>query len=583
MKISPISTFVINILLGFNVTVAAAGNSGPSAGNARLGEILGVFDEMFEQYEYNEATALARKLYSEAEQGGDEELKMYSAVYLGQAYAVLNERDSMEIFLGQALAYGEKFDNRLIVARVHNAYGLYSVNVEKDYVQGLKHYHKALDEARVGSPDYFYPVVLGNISIAYYYRRDPAGLDYAQEAYAIGKKNDAPYIIFAGSMTSAFLYYMLGDYMQAYEYVKEALPYMEQHSVGLTLYTLYADIAMAMDNTAEAKVYYDKALENIDRAQPTEALNTYLSVGRYYLAQGQPQKAEETLARALRLERDKNVPMYRYRIYEALSEIYSATGRYEKALEYFTMFHFESDSLFSIEREGTINELRIAYETEKKERVLLEKEAQIAREQKKSNAILLTSSFIIVIILAGTLAGYLVRRKTNRMYSRIVKQYYDYVKQGKSMSVPPPSIPAAADTAQTPAAPDVGPAEGPKEKKGEELFARLEEKMRSEHLYRGSDITVSRLAEILDTNRSYLSQAINDHTGGTFYNYIYSYRIEEAVSILTGEEGDMPLKAIADHIGFTSLNTFYVKFKEKMGMPPSKFRENWKKLSENDR
>ena len=42
-----------------------------------------------------------------------------------------------------------------------------------------------------------------------------------------------------------------------------------------------------------------------------------------------------------------------------------------------------------------------------------------------------------------------------------------------------------------------------------ELFARIEYLMQTEGVYRQNDLTIERLAERLDTNRTYISRAIN--------------------------------------------------------------------------
>lgn len=114
-----------------------------------------------------------------------------------------------------------------------------------------------------------------------------------------------------------------------------------------------------------------------------------------------------------------------------------------------------------------------------------------------------------------------------------------------------------------------------------ELFGRLESLMRDERLYCEKNLTRERVADALESNRTYLSQVINDKAGCSFFQYINSFRIEDAVRRLSDPSDPIPLKALADELGFSSLSAFYKSFQEKVGMPPAKYREKIIKISRN--
>ena len=111
-----------------------------------------------------------------------------------------------------------------------------------------------------------------------------------------------------------------------------------------------------------------------------------------------------------------------------------------------------------------------------------------------------------------------------------------------------------------------------------ELFARIEYLMQTEGVYRQNDLTIERLAERLDTNRTYISRAINQQAGKAFSSYVNSYRIDEAVRRLSDVDDDTPLKALAQMLGYNHLQTFYTSFQSAIGMPSSKYREKLLKL-----
>lgn len=97
--------------------------------------------------------------------------------------------------------------------------------------------------------------------------------------------------------------------------------------------------------------------------------------------------------------------------------------------------------------------------------------------------------------------------------------------------------------------------------------------MRTEAIYKDNLLTREKVAERLETNRTYLLQVINEQTGQTFTQYVNRYRINEAIRLLSNPEEGIPLKAIASTVGFNSMTTFYKLFQTTVGMPPKQYRD----------
>lgn len=91
--------------------------------------------------------------------------------------------------------------------------------------------------------------------------------------------------------------------------------------------------------------------------------------------------------------------------------------------------------------------------------------------------------------------------------------------------------------------------------------------------YRDSTLTLQKLAQLLGTNRQYLSNYINRERNMTFYEYINDFRLEEAKVILESKnsESQQSLEDIAVMAGFNSYSTFLRSFKSKYGKTPSKY------------
>ena len=109
--------------------------------------------------------------------------------------------------------------------------------------------------------------------------------------------------------------------------------------------------------------------------------------------------------------------------------------------------------------------------------------------------------------------------------------------------------------------------EQPEEQPEEPFEQLLNERCVATHLYLQHDLTLLLLAQILGTNRSYLSQFFS-HQGITYNAYINNLRIDHFMKLYReGVSSDKTITAqqLAKDSGFRSYSTFSLAFKQKMG------------------
>ncbi len=86
-----------------------------------------------------------------------------------------------------------------------------------------------------------------------------------------------------------------------------------------------------------------------------------------------------------------------------------------------------------------------------------------------------------------------------------------------------------------------------------------------------SSLTLQELAAALGTNRTYLSDYLNNSLHTTFYDYINSFRVHHACKLLKSEP-ESQLVYVCDQSGFNSLSTFRRAFEKHIGTTPAKYR-----------
>lgn len=182
---------------------------------------------------------------------------------------------------------------------------------------------------------------------------------------------------------------------------------------------------------------------------------------------------------------------------------------------------------------------------ERHKRIIQEKETQLIQSRHKNTVY--GASIIVVLVITFT-TGLLYIRKA-RMYRLIALSYYKTHHDTKPISTPNQSRQAPS------------------------LRETLQKLMSEDRLYRKKDISLEELASQLNTNRTYLSEAVHNGSGMNFRSYINSLRIKDATTILSSKDNEIPLKALSEDLGFNDLSTFYRSFQKIVGMPPSRFRQ----------
>jgi len=97
--------------------------------------------------------------------------------------------------------------------------------------------------------------------------------------------------------------------------------------------------------------------------------------------------------------------------------------------------------------------------------------------------------------------------------------------------------------------------------------------MSSHKPYLDADLDLLRLAKLLQLSSHHLSQIINEGSQTNFYEFVNSYRVEEAKELLTSSANEhLTVLRLALDSGFNSKSTFNRLFKQATRQTPSEFR-----------
>lgn len=511
---------------------------------------------------------------------------IYGRIIIGQACVFIPERSSEcypALSEAEQLAISTGDDEALI--SVYNGRGIYNINRTNNTAEALSFFFKGLDLAKKNEIKGMHAILLTNVAVTYYLRKDPMGLRYAQECYYYGKDNHSDYCTFIGAMTSATFHKINDDTDLALRFIREAETLLHKchlYNYFGDLYCTYADILYNMGDEAGAEELYEKALEkSIDI--PRSKLDIYLNYSELLVGQGKLRKAIANLDSALNISNANGYATGRADIINLLSISYRRLGNSSRALYYSNLYNREMDSIQAVEAELNLEESRIRYDYERAENVLMRQKIDLLQKDRALNWLI--SLILIAVCVAVTLV--ILYRRKSRLYSAIVTQTADAVRNEKLLretirdlerriaSSPAASMPHEEE----PRDPDLSqPSSAITPEKQAEIISRLESLMLDVSVYTDNDINKDKVARLIGTNRTYLSRIINDHYGLTFTQLINNLRIKEAIRILSDADDDTPLKAISHQLGFNSMSTFYSRFAAATGMTPAIYRAEARQL-----
>lgn len=111
-----------------------------------------------------------------------------------------------------------------------------------------------------------------------------------------------------------------------------------------------------------------------------------------------------------------------------------------------------------------------------------------------------------------------------------------------------------------------------KEELIEEIDAKLVRLLNEEKPYLDKELNLNKLANLIGISSHQLSQFINRKYNKNYFDFINSYRVEEAkTKLLKIQQSKLTIEGIGTECGFGSPSAFYRAFKKSVGLTPSQF------------
>lgn len=506
--------------------------------------------------QYDSVIVAARPALDSALLSGDSSTALMLSVMTAQAYMFTENEDSARYWIHMAEQLG--VDNGSLPSKIvfYNTKALYAIKFKLDYSEALWCFLQGYEAATAVDNQYDRLGLLTNIVNVYYLRSDDGGMPYAMEALKIV---DSCHITgFSQGLTylaMAQMHYTKKDYNAAGLWIERADSIVHNgsyRSLTATVELLLGDLCLVYGSYGEAEEHYSVALRHPYNTEPGTMSRIYLNYGKCCELMEKTEKAVSLYKRGLEISNNHGNVEFRLELLRRLTDIYCDSGSAGMFRYYYRQLRESLDTI--VEREREFNSLLLSNQRMRHELELSTNELELMKMRRR-NMLWVFVSLIAFLLVASF---YLLWRRQKRMYRILVDQHVHYVQQIEMLQ---------AGVKQVNALPrdDNDAAE-------KELFLKLDAFMSRDKLFRQKDVSLDLLAQMTDSNRTYVSKAVNHYAGQSFSSWLNMYRISEAIRLMSRQD-EMPLKQIADEVGYTSMSVFYNAFCKETGLPPGRYRK----------
>ncbi len=283
-----------------------------------------------------------------------------------------------------------------------------------------------------------------------------------------------------------------------------------------------------------------------------DSLAAYMSIATTYSMEHNYPMEADFLGKALQLTIEKNINDLTASICNLLSACYNQMGDQKQATYYHQRYLEKMEETLN-NHLAHIGEMNYIYKLKKEE-----KRSQQMKEIQSLQQKALLGGFVIlsVIIFFALLLWH-----KNRQLKQRNRSLYEKNHQLMRIEADQQSLRKAYSKSSL------------NDEQRESLIYRIQEVLDNPDEICQQDFTLNKLAKLINSNTTYVSQVINEKYGMAFSTLLGSCRIKVACQWMEDPEryGNITIEAIATGTGFKSRTAFVNAFKRETGLKPSEY------------
>ena len=340
----------------------------------------------------------------------------------------LSKYGEAAVKLDSALLYFPPGDS-LMLAEVYNLKGLINKDQENN-VEALQEYTKALEIYELLQNDNKLALVYVNMANLYFDQRNTELAKKATfQALKLAKKNN-------DRSRLGNVYSTLGRMYETEEQYDSSVYYQKLSAENFLAAGNKLGAAITYQNIASTRIFqkkYDQALETARKAlRMKQEIGNVRSLLYATLLMGDILNKKGDYSKALEFNLPSLDTARKYRVKDRervallyLSDSYEGLGNHKKSLDYYKKYSHLQDSIYNASQSKQLSDLRLQYETEKKEEQIafqekeLELRSSIIDQKNRSEKFYWITGIVLLLLLGMIGHGFRRQKKLNRiLYSQ---------------------------------------------------------------------------------------------------------------------------------------------------------------------
>lgn len=401
---------------------------------------------------------------------------------------------------------------------------------------------------------------------------EQTSMDYLYQALDLAEQSGDSALL--ANVYSAFglANYRNGDQLEAVRYYKKARALISEKGSNSELWAAtYQHLSYVQLDSVESACKLSKyLLEQCLKNNSPILSNAYRGRAWCFAKNGQNDSAAYYLQLAAKERESGEKADASPGFYYYMHDIAVLIKNYKLALKYLnkSLVQFRKSYRESVAEELTATRTKFDYDIQKERIKKLKLQNELEHEKVQRQRVV--NVFIIVLLIAALFFFYYRRkqmRNLNAAYKNLVKKNLELDKINISLKKLEKKRTKNND--------------GINIKDEEKIYVKLKNLLEEDKIFRQKDLTESKIAEILDTNTTYISSIINNRFGVPFKTLLNKYRIDEARQLLVSKEySNYSIEGIASEVGYQSRSAFYQVFKQNTGMTPTAYVKTYKEIED---
>lgn len=551
------------------LTIASLGFCGYGHTASRP-ELLAQCETAMTRHNFQEMETVATLLLELSKRDGDKTSEGLANFYIGTSALFNGKSEISSQALHRAKDIAFRLNNDSLMAMTYNCLGIYEIMVENNPYLARSYLLQAISH---GSRPSGYKRAVGgaynNLAELAIMQHDTTALEYAHKSFEFGRANNKPDNMMCGAAAMAQIHHIKGDNDSARKYADIVFKISKQFDIApmpdifITLSSIEAD----NNHLSNAFRHAITAISEAEQENGLYISPAYLQLAKVQLKADDLKGSLNSLKKALDSVSQSGMMRYSVEILTLMGNIYEQMGLMNEAAKCYRQANDSISKVAELDKRQMLADREFIMETERQAHELQQHENE-ARDRERIVIFLVITIMLLSVLFCVTL---LANRRKGKLYRSIVEQNKEAIKRERELKN---RILHLEEQAALSASHQEKKLAQEKER-AENLYARVIKIMDNERLYADPQLSRDSLAERLGTNRTYLSHAINELSGMNFAQFINSYRIKEAVKVLSDEKsGDISLSELALSLGFNNRATFNKLFQSHVGMSPATYRKS---------